>query len=303
MSASLDHGPASEQSGAQKKIPGEHIKETMMSIKNSLKGLQAVLVFDNWPMLILGRLLDRRTGLVVYRKSGVEILIDHRGGDCSGTRDCIVSDMYRRYLPFFLLNGPATVLDLGANGGGFPLMLRLVGVVLARVVCVEMNPLTYQRLAVNLATNLGSSAIAVNAAVCGMPEDSEILLAPSRGGTGESIYTHQAEPKRSHVSVRTTTLPLLCNRYFKDESVDICKIDIEGAEYEMFDSCPDNVLVGIKYLLIEFHAPSRTPTVVERIRALGFQEMASEENHKTGAMTEVRAFRGPGVVSVPGHAK
>jgi FkbM family methyltransferase len=264
-----------------------------MSIKNNLKGLQAVLVFDNWPMLVLGRLFDRRAGFVVYRKRGIEILIDHNGGDCNGTRDCIVSDMYRKYLPSFFLNGPVAVLDLGANGGGFPLMLRIAGVVLARAVCVEMNPLTYQRLAVNLATNLGSSAIAINAAVCAMPEDSEILLAPSRGGAGESIYTRQAEPKGPHVSVGTTTLPLLCDRYFKDEFVDILKIDIEGAEYEVLYSCPDNVLVKIKYLLIEFHVPSRTPAVIERIKALGFQEVASEENHKTGPTTEVRAFQGP----------
>jgi FkbM family methyltransferase len=264
-----------------------------MSIKNHLKGLRAVLVFDNWPMLVLGRLFDRQAGFVIYRKSGTEILIDHRGGDCNGTRDCIVSDMYRRYLPSFFLNGPVAVLDLGANGGGFPLMLRIAGVILARVVCIEMNPLTYQRLAVNLATNLGSSAIAINAAVCALPKDSEILLTPSRGGTGESIYTQRVDPEQSHVSVRTTTLPLLCDRYFKNEYVDICKIDIEGAEYEVFDSCPDDVLLKIKYLLIEFHILSRTQAVIERIKALGFQEMAPEEDHKTSATTEVRVFRGP----------
>jgi tRNA1(Val) A37 N6-methylase TrmN6 len=54
--------------------------------------------------------------------------------------------MYREYLPFFTFSGPARVLDLGANGGGFPLMLRLAGIDLARVVSVEMDPMTFLRL-------------------------------------------------------------------------------------------------------------------------------------------------------------
>jgi hypothetical protein len=104
--------------------------------------------------------------------------------------------------------------DLGANGGGFPLMLRIAGIEMARAVCVEMNPLTYLRLQVILTTNLGSSAVAINAAVCGMPQDSNILLKPSRGSKGESIYTGRVDSNMSHVSVRTTTLQALCDQYF-----------------------------------------------------------------------------------------
>jgi FkbM family methyltransferase len=220
--------------------------EATMLNKHTFRGLEAILVFDNWPMLLLGRLFDRKTGFVAYRKKGLDILVDHRGGDQCGTRMCIATDMYRKYLPFFNLSRPARILDLGANGGGFSLMLKIAGIALARVVCVEMNPLTFQRLQLNVTTNLGPSAVAINAAVCGMPQDSEILIRPTRGGTGNSMYEDRVDPATAHVSVHTTTLQALYNQYFKDELVDICKIDIEGVEFELFASASDDLLRMIR---------------------------------------------------------
>src|ERR1019366_1738390 len=130
-----------------------------MLLKTRFGGLRAVLAFDNWPMLVLGRIFDRKTGFVVYRKKGIEMLIDHHGGDEAGTRMCIASGMYRKYLPLLELSGQVNLLELG--------------------VCVEMNPLTALRLAVNLNSNLGLSSAAINAAVCNLPEGSEIRIEAS----------------------------------------------------------------------------------------------------------------------------
>jgi FkbM family methyltransferase len=266
-----------------------------MSINTKLAGFRDIMTFDNWPMLLLERLIDRRTGLIVYQKNGLEILIDHRGGDEAGTRCCITSDMYRRYLPHFSLPRPSRVLDLGANGGGFPLMLKLAGIKLDRVVCVEMNPLTYSRLLVNVTTNIGPSTIAINAAVCGMRPNSEILLKSSRGGTGESIYDNRPGPSMPQVAVRTTTLQALYDQYFSNDFLDICKIDIEGAEYDVFESCPDDVMRKIRYLVVEFHDASRTPATLKKITNLGFVAMGSPDNHQTSPTNEVRVFHGPEV--------
>lgn len=264
-----------------------------MSITTKLAGFRAVLLFDNWPMLVLGRIFDRKAGFVVYRKNGMEILIDHHGGDQTGTRLCIASDMYRRYLPLFSLNRPVRVLDLGANGGGFPLMLKIEGIEIERVVSVEMNPLTYQRLLVNVTTNLGAAAIAINAAVSGSAQASEILLRPSRGGTSESMYSNLAEESAPHVSVHTVTIQALCDQYFPNEPIDICKVDIEGAEYEALEASPAELLRRILYLVIELHDPKRNAALVERIESLGFLQLAGETDHRTGATTELRVFRGP----------
>jgi len=250
------------------------------------------MTFDNWPTLLLGRLLYRKVGLLVYCKNNLEILVDHRGGDETGTRECIVGDMYRKYISLFTLPEPAYVLDIGANGGGFPLMLILEHVKLASVVCVEMNPATYSRLQVNLQINLGHSAVAINAAVCGANSGGEILLTPSRGSTGYSINGSMAGVSSPHVAVRTTTLESLYNQYFGGRHIDICKIDIEGAEYDLIDSSHDDLLRKVRYLIVEFHDPSKTPPLIRRFADLGFSELTDQNHRRTGMQTEVRVFRG-----------
>jgi FkbM family methyltransferase len=265
-----------------------------MSISTKIAGARAIMAFDNWPALLLGRLLHRSAGLLVYRKDNLEILIDHRGGDENGTRACIVSSMYRRYVPLLNLGRPANVLDIGANGGGFPLMLKLSGVQLASVVCIEMNPATYSRLLLNVQSNLGFSAVAINAAVCGTGSEPEIFLRPSRGGTGYNIIgDHIAGEASPHVAVKTTTLESLCARHFRGQSVDICKIDIEGAEYDVLSSTCDDLLRSIRYLFIEFHDPVKTPAVIRRFAQLGFADITDENQRRTSERTEVQVFRGP----------
>ena len=264
-----------------------------MSISTKIAGARAIMAFDNWPALLLGHLLHRNAGLLVYRKGGLEILIDHRGGDKNGTRHCIVSNMYRKYVPLFGLTEPANVLDIGANGGGFPLMLKLAGIKLATVVCVEMNLATYSRLLVNVQSNLGFSSVAINAAVCGAGSASEIFLNPTRGSTGYSISGNAAGATAPHVAVKTMTLKSIYDLYFPGQHIDICKIDIEGAEYDAIDSRPDDLLRRIRCLLIEFHDDSRTPAVLRRLAELGFSEITDAGERRTSTMTEVRAFRGP----------
>jgi FkbM family methyltransferase len=286
------HAKASRGAGATRSFLSGKSRITLLGTRK-LDALRKIVTFDNWPMLILARVFDRKTGFVVYRKNGMDILVDYRGGDENGVRECIASVMYRRYLPSLVLPGPVRVLDLGANGGGFPLMLALAGVQVGQVVCVEMNPLTCTRLQVNLATNLGDAAFAINAAVCGLPVGSEILLNPSRGSTSYSMYTEQAGSSTPHVSIRTTTLQALYDQYFANEFVDICKIDIESAEYDLIAASSDDLLRKIKYLFIEFHDAARTPALLQRLIELGFVQIAVQDGHETEAFGDVRAFRGP----------
>jgi FkbM family methyltransferase len=273
--------------------------------KHTLQGLEAIFAFDNWPMLFLGRVFDRKTGFVAYRKKGFDILVDHRSGDQCGTRMCIATDMYRKYLPSFELTGPIRVLDLGANGGGFPLMLSIAGIELERAVCVEMNPLTFHRLQLNLATNLGDKAVAINAAVCAMPQDTEILMRPTRGGTGDSIYHNSiASVASSQVSVHTTTLQALYDRYFEGEFIDLCKIDIEGEEFDILAAASDELLCKIRHLIMEIHyfredGAAKARVLLDRFAGLGFVDITIEEDARShSTVAEVRAFRGPEAKSV-----
>lgn len=262
-----------------------------MHIREKLAGLKALMGFDNWPVLIFARTFDRRTGLVTYRKGGMVILVDHHGGDENGTRTCLTSDMYQKHLRRMAVTGPLRVLDLGANGGGFPLLLLMSGFQVEKAVCVEMNPSTALRLQINLDTNFNGRAIGLNAAVCGLNAEKEILLERSRGSTGLSMEANRASMADSCVSVPAITVSELFDRYFPDVRVDICKIDIEGAEYDVLGDTPDALLSRIRNLMIEFHKPERNPALVKRLQEIGFVESTPDADAKTGENTEVRFFR------------
>jgi FkbM family methyltransferase len=261
-----------------------------MGISQKLAGFRALMKFDNWPMLVLARAFDRETGLVTYRKGAHEILIDHRGGDENGTRACLVTDMYLKHLSRIATNGAVRVLDLGANGGGFPLMLVLNGFNVEQAVCVEMNPHTCLRLLVNLATNLDGKATGLNAAICASYSDEGIQVERSRGSTSQSMYAQPNQARAAQVSVPTTTIARLLESYFPDTAVDICKIDIEGAEYDALMATPNAVLEKIRNVIIEFHDPIRTPVCVKRLEDAGFRETTGNETTQTGENTEVRVF-------------
>jgi FkbM family methyltransferase len=219
--------------------------------ETKFRGFSELLAFDNWPLLVLHRLFFRSQPLVVYRKKGRDFLIDYAGGDHCGTRACIATDMYRRYFSALPQNKPLRVLDIGANGGGFPLSLALAGFNFERVVCVEMNPATFGRLKFNVESNFAPAAVCLNAAVYSSDGHLDAPLGGA-GGSGYSLH-HAPDGTRPMVRIDTFTFDTLAAKYFADAPIDICKMDIEGAEYEVLLSGAAQHLARCRHLIIEIH--------------------------------------------------
>ncbi len=163
-----------------------------MNLRNKLIGLRALWPFDNRWQLIFERIFFVSTSLSVYRKGDLEFLIDHEAGDHNGTRLCLISDIYTRFLPRLDLASNVRVFDLGANGGGFPLLLVQEGITLEKVICVEMNPNTFRRLHYNISRNIDAEHRVVAAAVCG--ERRQFQLNLGRGDISDSIYHGAGAP-------------------------------------------------------------------------------------------------------------
>lgn len=226
----------------------------MINLRNKLIGLRALWPFDNRWQLIFERLFFPSAAVSVYRKGDVEFLIDHAAGDHNGTRLCIVSDIYTRFLPKMKLRESISVFDLGANGGGFPLMLLLNEKRLEQLVCVEMNPNTFRRLQYNVSRNIRGRHTLINGAICG--EHRLFKLSLGRGDISDSIY-QGSDPRqagRSDYSIQGYTFDELFRAHFGSGTVDICKMDIEGAEYEVLVSPEHECLRACRYLIIELHA-------------------------------------------------
>ncbi|HET8612494.1 MAG TPA: FkbM family methyltransferase [Sphingomonas sp.] len=263
-------------------------------------GLTQVWKFDNRWELLIHRIFFRSTGLTTYRLDGLEFVVDHKGGDENGTRACLVSDMYRGLVAAMKFDGPVTLLDIGANGGGFPLMLKASGLTLRKVAAVELNPRTFGRMQLNVVQNLDAETMLVSGAICGEPCTLDVRL--GRGDTGDSFDSGDGADTRRHI-VEGITFDQFYERAFGSEPVDLCKMDIEGAEHAIFAGNAYRSLARCRYLIIEIHEKGdhRAEPVRAAIEALGFVEMPGSrkshhdvycyENRRIGSAPEAEVER------------
>jgi FkbM family methyltransferase len=246
----------------------------MSVLSRKVHGLTHLLQFDNrWP-LIVARLFSGSNKLLVYRLKGMSFLVDHAADDENGTRVALISDMYRTFLERIKLPKEPVVLDLGANGGGFGLLLQALGYQVKRIVAVEMNPHTTQRLRFNLERNLPGEVTVLNCAVCGQPRTLELQL--GSGGSGDSIYGPSVSEGTSRVEVQGRTFDDIANEMLPSQRIDVCKIDVEGAEHEIFSRPGHERVRSCRYLIMEIHPAEggvdATDTIIQKLSELGFKK-------------------------------
>lgn len=244
-----------------------------MGLRTRIGGFRQIRHFDNWPQLVINRIFFRKFGLNVYRTGGIDILVDHDAGDESGTRSALISPMYRDLITSLRISFPINVMDLGANGGGFDLLLKWMEVPVKRICAVELNPNTFVRMRFNLERNFDCQLDLHNCAVCGERKMFDLKL--GRGGTGDSLYNEEDREGSKSYRIEGVTLDDLYHSSFNGENIDLLKMDVEGAEYEIFDNA-HNVIKMAKNIIIEIHeVPGRDrKEVADALFNAGFVEVA-----------------------------
>jgi len=265
----------------------------VMSIKSKIDGIRLIWRFDNRWQLMAWRLVFPHEPINIYRLGDVQFLSDCSAGDANGAREVIATSMYRKFVPTMKLTSPLKVFDVGANNGGFPLLLKALGYALEKTVCVEMNPNTFSRLRFNIESNLRDNCVLYNAAVCGVARELELNL--GTGGTSDTIYQKGQPQEASRTyKIRGMTFDDIYASAFGDDIVDVCKIDIEGAEYEVFASLNHKAIARCRYMIIEIHdGEGREPEqVVRKLQASGFVELPV----KKGVSEAVYGFKNTALV-------
>jgi FkbM family methyltransferase len=142
---------------------------------------------------------------------------------------------------------PKTILDLGANAGFATLFFRR-RFPEARIVAVEADSSTYTRLVRNVASI--RDVTTVHAAIVG--RDGPVTFYPSVESIGSSMLPLPGAGPG--VSVPGVSIETLMQQQGLD-SVDLLKVDIEGAELEALQAAPldriDEVIAEIHYDLID----------------------------------------------------
>jgi FkbM family methyltransferase len=162
------------------------------------------------------------------------------------------------------LSPTSTVLDLGCNKGAFiRSMQRTYG---CSCFAVEPNPRLFQHL------SLMSDIRAFNYAVAGAVGEVDFCLADN--DEASSIVRGSRDCLGERVKVQTIGLAGLLEQ-MRVEYVDLLKVDIEGAEIEMFDAMPDSIAPAFGQLTVEFHDFCGVPVaaierVCQRLGKLGY---------------------------------
>jgi len=240
-------------------------------IKSKWHGLRSLLAFDNRVQLFVERTLFLRTKSVVHRIGGMEVLVDYGAGEQNGTRACLALLPYARFVEEMAFEAhPLRIIDLGANGGGFSLMLRRMGHDLKKVVAVELNPRTFGRLSFNLYRNLDCELELHCGAINDIDGELELFLGD--GSISDSIYGTGTGGRST--KVRLISLARLIESGFGQDEVDICKMDVEGSEFAILgdDRCLA-ALQRVRCLILEVHDARRQEWVDERMGDAGFRMM------------------------------
>jgi FkbM family methyltransferase len=151
------------------------------------------------------------------------------------------------------LSPGSTFLDLGANEGFFAVIgSKLVGPA-GRVVAVEPQSRLGPVILKNLTLNECANCTIVQAAASNRSGEITIHLAPTTNSGSTSVFHFAKYPVEKEV-VKSYTLSDLLSR-LGIGGFDLVKVDIEGAEYDVFMAAKDVLRSGrLVRIELEFHS-------------------------------------------------
>jgi FkbM family methyltransferase len=161
-----------------------------------------------------------------------------RTSDPPGYDEILLRGQYAIDIPFI----PKVIVDIGANIG-MASVYYAHRYPEARIVAVEPEASNFALLVRNVRAY--SNILSLNAALWHRDGEAELGFSGRPGETVGYFVREGEGPK-----VRTLTFPTLM-REVRIQSVDLLKVDIEGAEKEVFESC--DWIDRVRCLVIELH--------------------------------------------------
>ncbi|WP_295895203.1 FkbM family methyltransferase [uncultured Bartonella sp.] len=144
-----------------------------------------------------------------------------------------------------------TIIDLGANIG-LSALFFIKKYPDASIVAVEPDAVNFSIMEKNL-KKFSESISFLQAAI--WPTDGEVSLVEeddNHASLGAWGYRTEASNGNSTLSVKALSIPTIMKQYDM-EFVDILKVDIEGAEYELFEKNYEDWIDKVGLIIIETH--------------------------------------------------
>jgi|ERR1035437_5934083 FkbM family methyltransferase len=220
-------------------------------LKNKIQAFKEILYFDNFIEILFNYLFLHKRNFVRYCKNNTESILQKNKNDVNGFRATIANSEYLKSIEYIKKIGfkDLSVLDLGFNLGAFPILLIIHKFKIKEYYGYEFNPFTYVRGGINIESNLNCPQT-LNCAAVSNQEGHFKYRVLRKGSTGESIYSINSDLE---IEIKSISLNGIFNVISKSLPIDIVKIDIEGAEYEIFFGDKFQKLKNAKFLLMEIH--------------------------------------------------
>jgi len=196
-------------------------------------------LFRNWPEYLANYALRRKKAAEYHLRDGYRIV--DGTGTLAGTLAVVF--IRREYGTF---RDSRTIVDIGANMGSFAIYAA-GACPNARILCFEPHSENFQFLRRNISIN--SLDQRITAFQCAVASTS----GQRTFGLGQSP-THSLVGAETGVSetVRCTTLAEIFSNHGL-ETIDFLKINCEGAEYEILESCTPEDFKRIANIRLEYH--------------------------------------------------
>ena len=177
-----------------------------------------------------------------------------------------------------------TVIDIGANFGSFTAVAAKKVGPSGKVIAFEPNPDVCERLRRNVAMNALGNVEVRNEAVAGA--DGEIVLLLQQRSSLTTAYANiDARPSEDArpVPVKATSIRSILQSV--GGTVDLLKIDCEGAEYDILDALDAEAVAHVRQIAMEVHKVEgrEEAEIGAKLSALGFRV--------TGELPMLAAFK------------
>jgi len=227
---------------------------------------QNIKTFRNWYQHYWDRYGFGETGkeVTLSLRNGQTLYLRRKTSDFRTARS-IFSD--KSYLhPPIKIPETGTILDVGGHIGCFTLFAS-DRAKKGRILTFEPEPTNFQFLQKNVAANQLDRVKLFPLAVTAEEGEKEMFYPKKRTSTGgNSLFREGPDSFR----VNCTTLPDIFQKH-QLETVDLLKLDCEGAEVEILQTVSEELLHRIQQIVMEIHLPKQMEPIFERLLQSGFK--------------------------------